>query len=239
MREKTSDGALVIAVKDCGNEAAEALYEKYTPHLRRFIPGLLSVKGCVNVNAHAEGVTSDVWISALGKLDTLKNPDSFQSWLTVIAANAVRKHLRGCIRAQRHYAALNDFNCQNSLNAEIQSDQHVVDAAIDAVKIFEIAQRISTDFATVLYLHFWEELDFHEIANILNMPYASARTLFYRNKQKVHEFLMSLQGERKSVQKPRQAENRDLDHNSLKLKPVRLAEGSRASLEAGVEDRES
>jgi DNA-directed RNA polymerase specialized sigma24 family protein len=31
-----------------------------------------------------------VWISALDKLDTLKNPDSFQGWITVIAANAVR-----------------------------------------------------------------------------------------------------------------------------------------------------
>jgi hypothetical protein len=71
------------------------------------------------------------------------------------------------------------------------------------------------------------------------MPYSSARTLFYRNKQKVHEVLMSMHTEPKSTQKPRQTQNRDFDHNNLKLKQVRLAEGSRASLQANVKDDEA
>ena len=169
--------------------AVNALYERYDPQLARFIPGLLRLKGCHSVSLHSEGVRSKAWISILSKLDRLREPGSFSSWITVIAANAVKKHLRECIRAQLNFEAIDKIGSRASQTAEIQSDQRVVEAAIDAAKVFIIAREISSDFAEILYLHFWEDLDFHEIAELLGLPYSAVRTLYYRNRRKVYDHI--------------------------------------------------
>jgi DNA-directed RNA polymerase specialized sigma24 family protein len=79
---------------------------------------------------------------------------------------------------------------------QIHSNQRVVDAAIDAAKVLELASEISAEFADILYLHFVEELNFHDIAALMEMPYPTVRTIYYRNKPKVHEYLTSTSRER-------------------------------------------
>jgi RNA polymerase sigma-70 factor (ECF subfamily) len=191
-RIRFSDEELIRSAIDPTQEALRHLYEKYDPYLSRFIPSFLRVKGCHSADRHADGVRSQTWISVLTKLEDLRNPDSFRAWITVIATNAARKHLRECIRAQVSFeSSESDYtgDAARADKAAIKSEQSIIEAAIDAAKVFEVAYQISSDFAEILYLRFWEELDFHEIAQVLGMPHSNVRTIYYRNRAKVNDVL--------------------------------------------------
>jgi len=186
------DASLVTSAVGSRDEVLKDLYEKHDPHLRQFIPKFLRVKGCHSPDSHCDGVRSQSWISVLSRLDDLRNPDSFRAWMTVIATNAARKHLRDCIKSQLNFDPI-EFDGGRGLGldevAEISSGQRVIDAAIDAARVLQVANRISSEFAEILYLRFGEDLDFHEIAQVLKMPLSSVRTIYYRYRPRLYDVL--------------------------------------------------
>jgi RNA polymerase sigma-70 factor, ECF subfamily len=86
----TPDRALVEAVSRDGNEMAfRELYRRHTP---RLYPLVLRVVGGAEMDA--EDVVQEAWIRATGAMRRFRGDSSFSTWLTAIALNAARDHLR-------------------------------------------------------------------------------------------------------------------------------------------------
>jgi RNA polymerase sigma-70 factor, ECF subfamily len=65
-----------------------ALYERYFTRVHRYVRVRIADR------AACEDVTSDVFLTALSKLDAFRGSGSFAAWLFRIAQNAVRDHQR-------------------------------------------------------------------------------------------------------------------------------------------------
>lgn len=82
------DAELVARALDGDRWASEALYRRHVGDALRLAQFLLRRR------ADAEDAVQDAFVSALGKLDRLRDPAAFGGWLARIVANAARGKLR-------------------------------------------------------------------------------------------------------------------------------------------------
>ncbi|MEU6251223.1 sigma-70 family RNA polymerase sigma factor [Streptomyces sp. NPDC047043] len=86
-RQRTvASAALVTAARGGDPEAQDALVSAYLPLVYNVVGRALN--GSVDV----DDVVQDTMLRALGALGSLREPESFRSWLVAIAMNEVRKH---------------------------------------------------------------------------------------------------------------------------------------------------
>lgn len=83
-----SEHALVRAAADGDREAFGDLYRRYA----RMVHGVLLTRV---PRRHVDDLVQDVFLQALGRLHTLRDPAAFAGWLAAIARNRAVDHLRG------------------------------------------------------------------------------------------------------------------------------------------------
>src|SRR6266849_8778173 len=82
-----TDAELVLAAQAGDVPSFEVLYVKYAPVVHSILLGRLSP-------ADADDVTQNVFMSALTKLDSLREPAAFAGWIARTARNAAEDHRR-------------------------------------------------------------------------------------------------------------------------------------------------
>ena len=85
-----TDADLVRAAQAGDVASFEILYARYAPVVHSILLGRLSP-------ADADDVTQNVFITALTKLESLREPAAFAGWITRTARNAVEDHRRRMI----------------------------------------------------------------------------------------------------------------------------------------------
>src|SRR5687767_13432688 len=83
-----SDAAIVDALKGGDRSAAVELYRRNAKHAERMI-----VRICGMI-PEREDILHDVFIRAIEKIDTLRDPSALRSWIMGIAVRRAREHLR-------------------------------------------------------------------------------------------------------------------------------------------------
>jgi len=156
----------------------------------------------------------------------LRSPESVRYWVTKIAVNEAKGHLARCINAQRTLRPIEGEDGYVLREPAIEPEQRVVEAAIDAGKLLRLARTISPVFAVILYLYDFEDLEFQFIADMLVMPLATTRTIYYRNKKKLQDQLgvPRKAGETPSlsVKNPKLPESQSLDEQSGRQESLTL-----------------
>jgi RNA polymerase sigma-70 factor, ECF subfamily len=165
-----SDLVQVVRSAQSGDRSAfGTLYERYG----RMVHGLLL--------SHADrddvhDLVQDVFISALARIATLRQPEAFGAWLGTIARNRARMHHRGRRPTE-------------PLTEEIHAGGSTPDAALGAAEVLEALRRLPERFREPLVLRLVEGLSGEEIAAQTGLSHGTVRVYLHHGMAQLRELL--------------------------------------------------
>lgn len=145
----------------------EALLESQRPAVERFVRFRLPIQ------ADAEDVLQEIYLSAYQNFPKLKDREAFRPWLVSIARNKCNDYFR------RKGAAM-------EIPLEELAEKDLVDSRYGPNEIStvrETVERLGDRDKQILYLYFWKELPQAEIAKQLHIPLGTVKSRLHTAKQ--------------------------------------------------------
>jgi RNA polymerase sigma-70 factor (ECF subfamily) len=152
MASETDLGSLVAAAREGDPAARERLMAEHRPGILRYLQGMLQDP------ATAEDLCQEACRRGLARLDDLRDPDRFRSWLLSIAINLCRAHLKAAVQDGRTGAPVDTLPAQR--HSVLSSIVRRESAAALAVAI----DRLPILLREAFVLHMVEGLPYAEIA---------------------------------------------------------------------------
>ena len=120
-------------------------------------------------------VVQEVAYLSFKKIHTLENPEYFKTWLIKIAINCsinlVKKNEK-VIQLKPNYE---DFICLEDEDVSL------------SITLQELLDQLNEDEKSVIILKFYEGYSFKEIADLLNIPLGTAKSVLYRALNKLRK----------------------------------------------------
>lgn len=133
----------------------------------------------------AEDIMQDSFLAAFTKLDTLKDPKIFGSWLKRIVINNSIYHYNK--NSKYDNVPLDDvmYKVEDQSNGIESSDL----TNVKVKQVLETMKTLKENYQVGLTLHLIEGYDYEEICDIMNISYANCRTLISRAKDSLRKKL--------------------------------------------------
>jgi RNA polymerase sigma-70 factor (ECF subfamily) len=160
-----TDAALVIAARAGEAWAQEALFQRYTRMVMALAQRMLAER------QDADDLVQDVFVFALGRLDTLENPQAFASWIASIVVRTASKRLRRrrlLTRLGLYRAAPVDLDAMIAPTAP-------QDVATELRAVYGILDRLPTEERLALVLRRVESMEIAEIARHMKLSVATVK----------------------------------------------------------------
>ncbi len=177
---KNDDAQLIQRVLDGDDTAFSALVKKY----QRSVHALAWRK--IEDFHIAEDITQDTFLKAYQRLSTLKEPQSFASWLYVITANQCKAWLR----KQRTWTRpLEDTSSAQSEKATYsgyvieENERMTKETQREVVK--KLLAKLQESDRTVITLYYLGGMTYEEISNFLGVSEAAVRNRLYRARRRL------------------------------------------------------
>jgi RNA polymerase sigma-70 factor (ECF subfamily) len=182
--EQTVYDDLVILAKSQA-AALGRLYELYYDRIFRFCVHRLFNRST------AEDVTSSVFLTVARTMREFKGQteQDFRSWVYTIAANQANAHIRKTMRRQRlmqNVVAQRRDELDPSQGRPRDSDAW---SSLDWPTLYAAIQELKPEHQTLLTLRFFENMDYDEIARIVNARPATIRVTLHRILRRLQEVL--------------------------------------------------
>ena len=132
----------------------------------------------------AEDITQDTFLKAYQKLATLKEPQSFASWLYVIATNHCKTWLR---KKRLSTQALQDTSTMELERAAYagyvieENEQRITDAQREVVK--KLLAKLQESDRTIITLYYLGGMTYEEISQFLGVSVSAIKNRLYRARQ--------------------------------------------------------
>ena len=120
-------------------------------------------------------VVQEVAYRSFKKIDTLKNPEYFKTWLIKIAINCAIELVRKDKKVIQLKPEYEEF---------IGSEDENVSLLITLQKLLE---QLNEEEKSIIILKFYQGYTFKEIADLLNMPLGTAKSVLYRALNKLRK----------------------------------------------------
>ena len=177
---KNNDAQLIQRVLAGDETAFSALVKKY----RRSVHALAWRKiGDFHI---AEDITQETFLKAYQRLSTLKEPQSFASWLYVITAN----HCKAWLRKKRTWIqSLEDASSAQLEKATYsghiiaENERMTAEAQREVVK--KLLAKLQESDRTVVTLYYLGGMTYEEISNFLGVSEAAIRNRLYRARRRL------------------------------------------------------
>ncbi|WP_232299538.1 sigma-70 family RNA polymerase sigma factor [Pontibacillus chungwhensis] len=155
-----------------GNEKAFVeLFSQYQEDIYR-----ISYTYVKNQN-DALDVVQEVAYRSFKKMDTLKHPEYFKTWLIKMAITCSID----LIRKNKKVITM-DASYENYIRAEVQ------DTTL-SLTLQELLDKLNEEEKSIIILKFYQGYTFKEIAEILEIPLGTAKSIMYRALQKLRKDL--------------------------------------------------
>jgi RNA polymerase sigma-70 factor (ECF subfamily) len=170
--------------------AMRALYNEYAKPIYHLARGLMRNK------EDAEDVMQETFIAAFAKLNKLKEPMTFQSWLGRIAANKCTDMLR----KRREVVDADIWDIDESVITEDDSlllPESALDSKETASMITDIIDSLPAAQKMCVYYHYYQDIPVRQIAEIVGANEHTVRSRLNLAKKKIREeveLLNSTQG---------------------------------------------
>ena len=177
---KNDDVQLIQRVREGDDTAFSTLVKKY----QRSVHALAWRKiGDFHI---AEDITQDTFLKAYQKLSTLKEPQSFASWLYVITANQCKAWLR---KKQSWVQSLENTSSAQVEKATysgyiIEENERVTEETQREV-IKKLLAKLQESDRTVITLYYLGGMTYEEISNFLGVSEATIRNRLYRARRRL------------------------------------------------------
>lgn len=158
-----------------------SLYNKYHPKIYNFI-----YRKFFNVEL-AEDLTSKTFLNTLSYISK-KNPkiENFNAFIYKVATNEINMHLR-YMKDKKNISIDDESNNLNNILKNGKSNSHELYAEFFAVKN-EIMNLKETE-QKIIELHFFENLEYNEISEILKLKQSTIRSILHRALKKLKNLL--------------------------------------------------
>ena len=172
-----SDAEVIRAVGSGSKQAYAVLVDR---HLRSVYSAALRI---VCNQADAEDVTQDTFLRAYERLASYDASYSFRNWLLKMATNLALNHLRSTHRRRGLYLkAAKDRNDRAS-----QTDLVSKVTQVDQLEYW-LGQLDERQRTAVVLFHF-HQMSYVEIAEALDVPLNTVRTLIHRGRKRLRELI--------------------------------------------------
>jgi RNA polymerase sigma-70 factor (ECF subfamily) len=131
--------------------------------------------------ADAEDTTQEAFIRAYEKLHTYNMQKKFSTWLFTVAANLCKNKLRRAkfSTALKSESMLVDERDPAMIAAQDEMQQ----------KVRKALDNLRYDYRAPMVLRFYADLDYKEIAEVLDVPEGTIKTRLHRGKQELRRLL--------------------------------------------------
>lgn len=160
-------------------EALSHLYEMYYERIFRFCVHRLFIKEA------AEDVTSTVFLKVASGIRSFKGRSErdFRNWLYAIAANQANAYIRKASRRKRLLA-----EAASSLTAKT-ADSDENSSEPDWPTLYAAILKLKPEHQTIITLRFFENMDYEQIAQILDARKETLRVTVHRILGKLRKHL--------------------------------------------------
>ena len=134
----------------------------------------------------AEDIMQDSFLSAFSKLDKLKEPKTFGSWLKRIVINNSIYHYNKNVKYKE--VPLDDVLYKVEDESGIPEDYEF--SNIKAQQVVESMKSLKDNYRISLTLNLIEGYDYDDICEIMNITYANCRTTISRAKESLRNKMM-------------------------------------------------
>ncbi|MEP9409095.1 sigma-70 family RNA polymerase sigma factor [Peribacillus frigoritolerans] len=121
-------------------------------------------------------VVQEVAYRSFKKIDTLKKPEYFKTWLIKIAISCAVD----CLRKNKKVVQLKPEY------EEFISSSDVEDISL-SLSLNQIVNELNEDEKSIVILKYYEGYSFKEIAELLNMPLGTSKSILYRALEKLRK----------------------------------------------------
>ena len=174
---ESEDAILVGAARDGDRVAFGHLYDRYA----RLVHGVLLAKVPLS---EVDDLVQDVFMMAIRRLSTLREPRSFGAWLTAIARNLANDYHRRSVPEDQKV----DDTCEIDVAHGNTSGDHQGRAAA----ILEAVRSLPDAYRETLILRLVEGLTGPEIAARTGLTHGSVRVNLHRGMQQLRARLSSI-----------------------------------------------
>ncbi len=183
MNKETTDKALWEAMKNGSESAYAEIYRVHIAAMYRYGMGLSSLSeyfvfDCIH------DVFTDVW----AKRNLLNPPQNIRAYLLTSLKNRMQNQL---LRSEKKYISLQDESFddlwEEAVFEESQISVHPLVSKEELVKM--LIEQLPPRQQEALRLRFVEELEFSELANVMNINRQSAQNLVFRAVEKLKNTL--------------------------------------------------
>lgn len=166
------DAADVVAAAAGDIAAFERLVIAIQGRVWRYLVHLVGDRGL------AEDLAQEVLIRVHRKLDTLRDPEGFTSWVLVVARNAAYDAGRAKLRRPLTLVADPDADLSRT-----HGDPHL------AVEVRDVLDRLDPDLREAVVLVGMIGLSYREAAETIGVPEGTVKSRVFRARQNLHEML--------------------------------------------------
>jgi len=185
-----SDEELMLSCRDGDEGAFETLYRRYEKPVFSFIYRM------VLSAADADDLCQETFFKVIRAKKKYRNTAKFKTWLFNIALNLCRDRVRR-MKFRSHISLNSPAFSQDS--KEIQKQQSACDPSSDPANSTQIAEmkalvqqafiKLPEQERTVVILRQYHDLKFSEIAEIMDCPLGTAKSLNHRGREKLMKAL--------------------------------------------------
>ncbi|MDQ1316991.1 MAG: hypothetical protein QG588_640 [Candidatus Poribacteria bacterium] len=137
--------------------------------------------------ADAQDIAQEVFLEAYRKLETLKHPDKFASWLNGITKNLCKMSLR----RKREELSIDDIS-DNEVNEKLSLSQDICDQSELHDQVMESISLLPEPNRVVLTLHYIDGLSYEEIGDFLDVPLGTVKSRLHRAKRILKKELVGM-----------------------------------------------
>jgi len=166
--EKLLDDYLILKCQEGSSEAFDGLVRRWQPRLWRHALRLTGREDA------AWDVVQESWIAITRGLASLRDAGAFRRWAYTIVSRKAATWQRRRRREER------DIACDPE---SLEASRPSVDPAV--LRLRDALLRLSPDRRTLLALHYLEEFELWEIAEILGVPEGTVKSRLYHARKEL------------------------------------------------------
>jgi RNA polymerase sigma factor (sigma-70 family) len=169
-----TDIQLVDAWRGGDGEAGQALFQRHFDSIYGFFE--------TKCEADADELVQSTFLACLRARDQFRKESSFRTYLFTIA----RHELYRVLRSRQRDGARLDF--QLSSIAELVSTPATrIARNQEHRRLLEVLRQLPVEQQTLLELHYWEDMDIADLAEIFEIPHTTIRTRLHRARKALRE----------------------------------------------------